>query len=97
VSTNAAARISHVKAVACFLSPILLDVLLQRQQIIDDFLSPAFASGRRIARCTARQKSVDSGFYAACAGLKAQSQALEVAANNLSNLNTTGYGALSPD
>ena len=36
---------------------------------------------------------MDSGFYAACAGLKAQSQALEVAANNLSNLNTTGFRA----
>lgn len=36
---------------------------------------------------------MDSGFYAACAGLKAQSQALEVAANNLSNLNTAGFRA----
>jgi len=34
---------------------------------------------------------VDSGFYAACAGLRAQGQALEVAAHNLANLNTTGY------
>jgi len=34
---------------------------------------------------------VDSGFYAACAGLRAQSQALEVAAHNLANLNTVGY------
>jgi flagellar basal-body rod protein FlgF len=34
---------------------------------------------------------VDSGFYAACAGLRAQSQALEVAAHNLANLNTTGF------
>jgi flagellar motor switch protein FliM len=34
---------------------------------------------------------VDSGFYAACAGLKAQSQALDVVANNLANVNTTGY------
>jgi hypothetical protein len=74
-----------------------LDVLVQTQQTIDDFFPPAFASGRRVARWMARQKSVDSGFYAACAGLKAQSQALEIAANNLSNLNTAGYGALSPD
>jgi flagellar basal-body rod protein FlgF/flagellar basal-body rod protein FlgG len=36
---------------------------------------------------------VDSGFYAACAGLRAQSQALEVAANNLANLNTSGFRA----
>jgi len=34
---------------------------------------------------------VDSGFYAACAGLRAQSQALEVVAHNLANLNTTGF------
>jgi flagellar basal-body rod protein FlgF/flagellar basal-body rod protein FlgG len=34
---------------------------------------------------------MDSGFYAACAGLRAQSQALEVAAHNLANLNTTGF------
>lgn len=34
---------------------------------------------------------MDSGFYAACAGLRAQSEALEVAAHNLANLNTTGF------
>jgi flagellar motor component MotA len=34
---------------------------------------------------------VDSGFYAACAGLRAQSQALEVAAHNLANVNTNGF------
>ncbi len=34
---------------------------------------------------------MDSGFYAACAGLQAQSQALEVAAHNLANLNTAGF------
>lgn len=36
---------------------------------------------------------MDSGFYAACAGLRAQSQALEVSAHNLANLNTVGYRA----
>ena len=36
---------------------------------------------------------MDSGFYAACAGLRAQSQALEVAAHNLANLNTPGFRA----
>jgi len=36
---------------------------------------------------------VDSGFYAACAGLRAQSQALEVSAHNLANLNTPGFRA----
>ena len=34
---------------------------------------------------------MDSGFYAACAGLRAQSQALEVAAHNLANVNTPGF------
>jgi len=34
---------------------------------------------------------VDSGLYAACAGLRAQSDALEVVAHNLANLNTTGF------
>ena len=34
---------------------------------------------------------MDSGFYAACAGLRAQSQALEVAAHNLANVNTSGF------
>jgi len=36
---------------------------------------------------------VDSGFYAACAGLKAKSQALEIVANNLANITTNGYRA----
>ncbi len=34
---------------------------------------------------------MDSGLYAACAGLRAQSQALEVVAHNLANLNTPGF------
>lgn len=34
---------------------------------------------------------MDSGFYAAAAGMKAQSQALEVAAHNLANINTAGF------
>jgi chemotaxis protein MotA len=34
---------------------------------------------------------VDSGFYAACAGLRAESEALEVSAHNLANLNTAGF------
>jgi len=36
---------------------------------------------------------VDSGFYAAFTGLAAQTQALELAANNLANISTTGYKA----
>jgi flagellar basal-body rod protein FlgF/flagellar basal-body rod protein FlgG len=39
---------------------------------------------------------VDSGFYAACAGLRAQSQALEVSAHNLANLNTIGFRGQQP-
>ena len=34
---------------------------------------------------------MDSGYYAACAGLAAQTQALELIANNLANLSTAGY------
>jgi flagellar basal-body rod protein FlgF len=34
---------------------------------------------------------MDSGYYAACAGLAAQTQALELLAHNLANLSTTGY------
>jgi chemotaxis protein MotB len=40
---------------------------------------------------------VDSGFYAACAGLRARTQALEVVANNLANINTTGYSSSQVD
>lgn len=36
-------------------------------------------------------QSMDSGYYAACAGLAAQTQALELVANNLANLGTAGY------
>jgi len=39
---------------------------------------------------------MNSGLYAACAGLVARSQALEVAAHNLANLNTSGYKAQLP-
>jgi flagellar basal-body rod protein FlgF len=40
---------------------------------------------------------VDSGYYAACAGLRARTQALEIVANNLANLNTTGYSSSQVD
>jgi flagellar basal-body rod protein FlgF len=39
---------------------------------------------------------MDSGLYAACAGLVARTQALDLAANNLANINTSGYRAQSP-
>ena len=39
---------------------------------------------------------MNSGYYAACAGLRAQTQALELIANNVSNINTTGYRGQLP-
>jgi len=39
---------------------------------------------------------MNSGLYAACAGLLARTQALELAANNLANINTTGYKGQVP-
>jgi flagellar hook-associated protein 1 FlgK len=39
---------------------------------------------------------MDSGFYAACAGLRAQSQALDVAAQNVANVSTTGFSRQRP-
>ena len=39
---------------------------------------------------------MDSGFYAACAGLRAQSQALDVAAQNIANVSTAGYSRQRP-
>jgi flagellar basal-body rod protein FlgF/flagellar basal-body rod protein FlgG len=38
-----------------------------------------------------KEHTMDSGFYAACAGLRAQSQALDVAAHNVANVSTTGF------
>lgn len=39
---------------------------------------------------------MNSGYYAACAGLQAQTQALELVANNLANLSTSGYRGQQP-
>lgn len=39
---------------------------------------------------------MDSGLYAACAGLVAKTQSLEVSANNLANVNANGYRAQRP-
>jgi chemotaxis protein MotB len=44
-----------------------------------------------------RSSTVDSGFYAACAGLRAKSQALEIVANNVANLSSTGYASAQVD
>jgi flagellar basal-body rod protein FlgF len=39
---------------------------------------------------------MDSGYYAACTGLAARTQALDLAANNLANTSTRGYKAQLP-
>lgn len=39
---------------------------------------------------------MNTGLYAACAGLVARTQALDVAAHNLANVNTSGYKAQVP-
>jgi len=39
---------------------------------------------------------LDSGYYAASAGLRTQTEALDIVANNLANLNTTGYRGQQP-
>ena len=39
---------------------------------------------------------MDSGYYAACSGLRTQTQALDVLANNLANTNTVGYRRQEP-
>ncbi len=46
---------------------------------------------RRAPLSIEREHTMDSGFYAACAGLRAQSQALDVAAHNVANVSTTGF------
>ncbi|HZQ96263.1 MAG TPA: flagellar hook basal-body protein [Candidatus Sulfotelmatobacter sp.] len=39
---------------------------------------------------------MNSGLYAACAGLRAKTQALDVLANNLANISTSGFKAEQP-
>jgi len=39
---------------------------------------------------------VDSGYYAACSGLRARIKNLDLVAHNLANVNTTGYRAQQP-
>ena len=39
---------------------------------------------------------MDSGFYAACAGLRARTQTLDLIANNVANLDTVGYRGEQP-
>jgi flagellar basal-body rod protein FlgF len=46
--------------------------------------------------CFPRRTELNSGYYAACAGLQAQNQALELIATNVANLNTSGYRMQQP-
>jgi flagellar hook-basal body protein len=39
---------------------------------------------------------LDSGYYAACSALKTQTNALEIAANNIANVSTAGYRGQVP-
>src|ERR1700746_1996729 len=39
----------------------------------------------------------DSGYYAACSALKSQTNALDIAANNIANVSTAGYSAAQLD
>ncbi len=41
--------------------------------------------------CLIEAKIMDSGYYAICSGLAAQTQALDLVAHNLANTTTTGY------
>jgi flagellar basal-body rod protein FlgF len=49
-----------------------------------------------LQRSLLRGANLNSGSYAACTGLKAQDEALELIAHNLANLNTTGYRGQQP-
>jgi chemotaxis protein MotB len=40
---------------------------------------------------------LDSGYYAACSALKSQTNALDIAANNIANVSTAGYSAAQLD
>jgi flagellar basal-body rod protein FlgF len=42
------------------------------------------------------ERYMDSGFYAACAGLSARTRSLEIAADNLANMNTVGFRSQTP-
>jgi flagellar basal-body rod protein FlgF/flagellar basal-body rod protein FlgG len=56
------------------------------------FFRPANGGLANTLQCSPRETSnVDSGYYAAFTGLLAGTQALELAANNLANVSTTGY------
>src|SRR5689334_21300493 len=59
-------------------------------------MPPAFAFGYVRARTPSGACFVDSGFYSACAGLAARIRTLELAADNLANLNTAGFRSQQP-
>ena len=59
-----------------------------RLRQVESYLSCRRSGGARAS--IPAEKKLDSGFYAACAGLRAQSQALELIANSVANISTTG-------
>ena len=59
-----------------------------RLRPIESYLSCRRSGGARAS--IPAEKKLDSGFYAACAGLRAQSQALELIASTVANISTTG-------
>jgi flagellar basal-body rod protein FlgF len=66
---------------------------------MQQWFSRAFRSVLGLAGCVLWSKaggSLNSGYYAACAGLRTQTQALDLIANNLANVNTTGFRGQEP-
>jgi len=77
-----------------------IDFLLARRSLFklrsnNNFLTCSQLGEPRAQLC-ARTNSLNSGYYAACAGLRTQTQALEFIANNLANINTAGYRGQQP-
>src|SRR5581483_2770170 len=56
---------------------------------------PASRHGRGIA-ASSSETTVNSGLYAACAGLRARVQHLDLVGHNLANVNTTGFRGQQP-
>jgi flagellar basal-body rod protein FlgF len=75
-------------------SLFISDTKTLRLRPIESYLSCRRSGGARAS--IPAEKKLDSGFYAACAGLRAQSQALELIASTVANISTTGYRAQQP-
>src|ERR1700746_188423 len=69
----------------------------KNQELRTGFNSPFLIfSGHRTAQYPSARCILDSGYYAACSALKAHTSALEIAANNIANISTTGYRGQIP-